>query len=94
MLVKAVMCDTGIDAFVVCVERYERTVRVQRPRADDAKGRGALWGLGTPGFTQLVWFLSGKCFVILQTQTLKLLTLKLDPECECYVQLHLWLKIK
>lgn len=58
-VVELFMSDSGINAIVVSVERYEWTVRVRRAGADDAKGRSASWGLGTPGVTQPVRLLPG-----------------------------------
>ena len=54
------MSDAGIHIILICVERYEWTVCFRRTGADDAKGRSALWGLGTPGITQPVRLLPGE----------------------------------
>lgn len=54
------MSDAGLNAVAIRVERYERTVRVWWARADNAEGRGAFWGLGTPGITQPVRLLPGE----------------------------------
>lgn len=53
----------GVNTFIICVERHERAVGVQRAGADDAKGCSASWGLGTPGVTQLVRFLPSECLI-------------------------------
>lgn len=59
-VVDVFMSDAGVDAVIIRVERYERTVRVRRAGADYAEGCGASWGLGTPGITQPVRLLPGE----------------------------------